>query len=266
MTVLNLISIRIALLATLATPFASHAREDKPREDGWGIGLGVAIRDTLYAGEDNRIQPFPLVTYEGERIYLKGTSFGYKFVDTETIAFSAFVAARLDGIEAKDFDRRALAARGVDRDPLEDRDPAADLGLSGILKTGSAGEFEFDVRADVTGTHDGYQASIDYRYPFRRGSVTVIPSVGVVALSDKLANYYYGTLSKEVAGGVIDYRPGSSVIARTSLTAIVPAGPRWALIGSVSADAYPDEITDSPLIDEDTGVVPSLFLGVIRNF
>jgi outer membrane protein len=266
MIAMNAISTRIALLALLTAPFASHAQEGKPRDGGWGIGLGVAVRDTLYAGEDNRVQPFPLVTYEGERIYLKGTSVGYRFIDTDTITLSAFIAARLDGIEAKDFDRRVLTARGIDRDLLEDRDLAADLGLSAVLKTGSVGEFEFDLRGDATRTSDGYQASIDYRYPFQLGQVTLIPSVGVAALSDKLANYYYGTLSKEVARGVIDYRPGSATIARSSLTAIVPTGPRWVLIGSISADAYPDEITDSPLIDEDTGVVPSMFLGVIRNF
>jgi MipA family protein len=88
----------------------------------------------------------------------------------------------------------------------------------------------------------------------------------VVALSDKLADYYYGTLPKEVARGIVEYRPGSATIARTSLTAIVPTGPHWVLIGSLGADAYPDEITDSPLIDADAGVVPSLFVGVIRNF
>lgn len=262
----RLIYIRIALSAILAAPFASHAQEPEPRDGGWGLGLGVAVRDTLYAGENNRAQPFPLITYEGERFYLRGTSLGYRFVDTRTATISAFVAARLDGIDAEDFGRRALAARGIDRDLLEDRDRAADIGVSLVLKTGSAGEFEFDVRGDATGTSDGYQASIDYRHPFRAGSVTLIPSVGVVALSDKLADYYYGTLPEEIARGVADYRPGSATIARVGLTAIVPAGPQWTLFASVGADAYPDEITDSPLIEEDTDVVPSLFLGVTRNF
>jgi hypothetical protein len=40
-----------------------------------------------------------------------------------------------------------------------------DIGLSAVLKTGSAGEFEFDVRGDASDTSDGYQASIDYRHP-----------------------------------------------------------------------------------------------------
>jgi outer membrane protein len=266
MTALNGISTRIALLALLTAPFASHAQDEKPREGGWGIGLGVAVWDTLYAGEGNRAQPFPLVTYEGEHIYLKAASVGYKFIDNDTVTFSAFVAARVDGIDAKDFGRRELADRGIDRDLLEDRDLAADLGLSAVLKTESAGEFEFDVRGDATGTSKGYQASIDYRYPLALGSVTLIPSVGVVSLSDKLANYYYGTLPEEVARGVIDYRPGSTTIARTSLTAIVPTGEHWTLIGSISADAYPNKITDSPLVDADSGVVPVVFLGAIRNF
>jgi MipA family protein len=263
---LKSIPVRIALLAMLAVPCASQAEEGKPRDAGWGLGLGVAVRGTVYAGENPRVQPFPLVTYEGEHVYLKGTSIGYRFVDNDGVAFSAFIAARLDGIDAADFGRSALAARGIDRDLIEDRDMGVDIGLSAVLKTGSAGEFEFDVRGDASDTSDGYQASIDYRHPLRLGQVTLIPSVGVVALSDKLADYYYGTLPKEVARGIVEYRPGSATIARTSLTAIVPTGPHWVLIGSLGADAYPDEITDSPLVDEDTGVVPSLFLGVIRNF
>jgi MipA family protein len=266
MITLTSLSTRLALLAVLTAPFASQAQEGEPRSNGWGIGLGVAVRDTLYAGEDNRIQPFPLITYQGEHLYLEGTSVGYRVIDTETFTVSGFVAARLDGIETEDFDRRALAARGIDRYLLEDRDLAADVGVSAVLKTGSAGEFQLDLRGDATDTSDGYQASLDYRYPFQAGPVRLIPSVGAVAMSDELVNYYYGTLPKEVARGVVDYRPGSAIVVRGGLTAIVPSGPRWIWLASLSADAYPDEITDSPLVDADTDIVPSVFIGVIRNF
>ena len=259
-------STRIALLALLTAPFASQAQEGESAADGWSIGLVVAVRDTLYAGEDNRILPFPLVNYEGERFYLKGPVLGYKFIDNASFTLSGIVAARFDGVDANDFGRSALAVRGIDRDLLEDRDMGVDIGASAVFKTDAAGEFELDVRADATNTSDGYQASLDYRYPFQVGHVRLIPSIGVVSLSDKLANYYYGTLSREVARGVVDYRPGTATIGRASLTVILPTGPRWALIASVNADAYPDDITDSPLIDAGTDVVPSVFLGVVRNF
>jgi MipA family protein len=266
MTVSTTLQIRIAALIFSAVPFASSAQEEGPRGNGWGIGVGVAIRDTLYTGEDNRIQPFPLITYEGERFYLKGISAGYQFVDNDTFVLSGFVAARLEGIDAKDFGRASLAARGINRDLLEDRDIGADIGVSALLKTDAAGEFELDVRGDATGTSDGYQASLDYRYPIQAGRVRLIPGIGVTALSDKVANYYYGTQPKEVARGVIDYRPGSAVVVRTHFTAILPTGPRWVLLGSIGADAYPNEITDSPLIDSSTDIVPNVFLGVVRNF
>lgn len=259
-------STRIALLALLTAPFASHAQDDESRADGWGVGVGVSIRSTLYAGEDNRTLPFPLVNYEGERYYVKGPVIGYKFIDNASFTLNGFVAARFDGVDAKDFGRSALAARGINRDLLEDRDMAADIGVSAVFKTDTAGEFELDLRADATNTSDGYQASLDYRYPFEAGPVKLIPSIGVVSLSDKLANYYYGTLPKEVARGVVDYRPGSAIITRAGFTAILPTSPRWAFIAIVSADAYPDEITDSPLIDAGTDIVPSIFLGVIRIF
>ncbi len=256
----------IALLALLTVPFASHAQDDESRADGWGVGLGVAVRGTLYAGEDNRVQPFPLISYEGEHVYFEGTSIGYKFIDSESFTLSGFIAASFNGVDAKDFGRSALAARGVNRDLLEDRDIGADIGASAVFKTEAAGEFELDLRADATNTSDGYQASLDYSYPFQAGPVRLIPSVGVVALSDKLANYYYGTLRKEVARGVVDYRPGNAIITRAGFTAILPTSTRWAFVASVSADAYPDKITDSPLIDAGADIVPSVFVGVIRNF
>ncbi len=259
-------SIPIALLALLTAPVAAQAQESGSRADGWGIGAGVSVRSTLYAGEENRTLPFPLLNYEGERFYVTGPAFGYKFIDSDSITLKGFVAARFDGVDAKDFGRSALAARGINRDLLEDRDMGADIGVSAVFKTDAAGEFELDLRADATNTSDGYQASLDYRYPFQLGPARLIPSIGVVALSDKLANYYYGTLRKEVARGVVDYRPGSVTVARAGLTAIIPTSPRWAVIASISADAYPDDITDSPLIDAGTDIVPSVFVGVIRNF
>ena len=259
-------STHIALLALLAAPFALQAQEGESRADGWGVGVGVSIRSTLYAGEDNRILPFPLINYEGEHFYVEGPAFGYKFIDSEFFTLSGFIAASFNGVDAKDFGRNALAARGINRDLLEDRDVGADIGASAVFKTDAAGEFELDLRADATNTSDGYQASLDYRYPFEAGPVRLIPSIGVVSLSDKLANYYYGTLPKEVARGVVDYRPGSAMITRAGFTAILPTSPRWAFIASISADAYPDEITDSPLIDAGADIVPSMFLGVIRIF
>ena len=43
-------------------------------------------------------------------------------------------------------------------------------------------------------------------------------------------------------------------------------GSKWVGIAGLNADGYPAEITDSPLIEDETDVVPSFFIGVLRNF
>jgi MipA family protein len=262
----NATRIRSALLMLLLAPLAAQAQQNDESDSKWGVGVGVAIRDTLYAGESSHVQPFPYVRYDGERFFIKGPTFGYKIVSGDVFTLSGFVAASLNSVDAKDFGASELSANGINRNLIEDRKIGADAGLSASFNIESVGEFELDVRGDITGTSDGYQASLDYRYPFQVGQVTLIPGIGVTALSDKTANYYYGTLPKEIARGVVDYKPGKVAIPHIGITAVIPVGSKWVGIAGLNADSFPNEITDSPLIEKGTDVVPTFFIGAMRNF
>jgi MipA family protein len=255
-----------ALLLLMTSSIVAQAQQREDSGNGWGIGLGVAIRDTLYAGENNHVQAFPYIHYEGKRFFVKGPMLGYKIVKGEVFTLSGFVAANVNSIDSGDFGAAELALRGIDRNLLEDRKNAADAGFLASFNIESAGEFELDVRGDITGASHGYQASVDYRYPFEVGPVTLIPGIGVTALSDKTANYYYGTLSKEVSRGVVDYKPGRATIPHIGMTAVLPMGSKWVGISGLSVDSYPTEVTDSPLIEKGTDVVPTFFIGAFRNF
>jgi outer membrane protein len=148
---------------------------------------------------------------------------------------------------------------------LEDRDHSIDAGLSATWK-GAAGELELDARADITGTSDGYQIAVDYRYPFRIGRVIVKPGIGATMLSDDMANYYYGTLDEEVARGVVDYKPGSATIPHVGVSVVVPFAAQWLFIGNAQLRSLPDEIKDSPLVERGADSVSVLFIGVSRRF
>ena len=260
---------RILLLLCFA-PLASQAQSGEPaRTDdapaGWSIGLGVAARAPIYAGESSRILPFPLIGYEGERLYFQGGSIGYRVVNGDSFKLKAHISASTNGINADKFGRKELAQRGINRNLLEDRDFGADAGMTASFQT-DVGIFEADVRADITNTSDGYQASLDYSVPFPVGNAIIMPGVGVTAYSSKLANYYYGTLPDEVKRGVVNYKPGSATVPHASVTAIVPFASKWTFISGVTVEFLPNEITDSPLVDKDTDVVPTLFLGISRSF
>ncbi|MBM0105935.1 MipA/OmpV family protein [Steroidobacter sp. S1-65] len=263
-------SIVVLLMTPLQLLFAQVVKEGEDRADvapsNWSVGAAAGVRQSLYAGEDSTVRAFPLIGYEGERVYWRGLSLGYHLVRSETFVIDGFVAGRLDAVDADDFGRSELAARGIDRDLLEDRDDGADVGMSASWR-GDAGEIELSLRADVTGASEGYEADLGYSYPIRLSSrVMLTPRVGVKFLSEDLANYYYGTLQEEVERGVPLYQPDSTVVPYVGLAAAVPFAEKWRLFGQVAYEALPSEIKDSPLIDEDAGRAGRAFLGVIYSF
>jgi outer membrane protein len=244
-----------------AAPGQSSASQ-APR---WSLGAGAAVSDSVYAGEGTRVTPFPLVSYEGERFFWRGISGGAHLLRSGAFTLDATLSARFDGIDKDDFGRAELAARGVERALLADRDDGFDLGLAGGWR-GAAGQLELGVKGDIASASKGYEASLKYGYPVQWGRTRITPNVGVSHLSKKLANYYFGTLPEEVARGVVDYRPGSATVPRIGIDVVHPFAQRWVFIGNVSYKRLPGKLADSPLVEKGTDGVVSAFIGVSRGF
>jgi outer membrane protein len=232
---------------------------------GWSVGAGAIVRDSEYAGEDVRILPLPYFSYEGERFFVRGLSAGVRFHRSESLEIVGFIAARADGFDADDLGAEELAERGVNRDLLEDRDHSADVGAALTWRT-AAGEFELDVRADVSDASGGYFATADYRYPISAGRVVVAPGFGVSHLSADAADYYYGTLDEEVARGVSRYRPGSVVVPYGGVSVRFAINDRWQALARAQYRFLPDEIQDSPLVDADADAVGIVMFSLSRRF
>ena len=124
----------IMFLACLS-PFSSHAQSADDAGSGWSIGIGVVSRGAVYEGESGRSIPFPLIGYEGKRFYLQGPSVGYRLIQNDSFTLKAHVSASFNSIAADDFGRKELAARGINRNLLEDRDMGADAGMTASWNT-----------------------------------------------------------------------------------------------------------------------------------
>ncbi|MDD0842556.1 MipA/OmpV family protein [Pseudomonas sp. Gutcm_11s] len=216
------------------------------------IGLGLSYSQSPYAGADNSVSPVPLVRYQGERLFLQGLTGGVHLIERDGFGLDAIVSGRFDGIDADDFGRSELAENGIDRDLLEDRDDGIDLGLRASWEF-AFGELQATAKADVSGASEGYELALEYGYPMDVAGARVTPALKVSYLSDKLADYYYGTLSDEEARGVARYRPGSAVVPELALGVSRPVGERWLLSGEASYRHLPDCLTDSPLAEGDAG-------------
>ncbi|MGM3390151.1 MipA/OmpV family protein [Stutzerimonas stutzeri] len=239
---------RLVFLA-VALPLAAQADESGFQS----VGLGLSASQGVYAGEDRSVSLLPLLRYESERLFVRGLTGGVHLYQNEAFGLDAIVAGRFDGIDADDFGRNELLENGIDRDLLEDRDNGVDLGLRASWM-GAAGELQAIARGDVSGASDGYELSLEYGYPFSVAGAEVTPALTMSYLSDKLADYYYGTHSEEEARGVSRYRPGSAFVPGVAFSVVKPLGERWLFNAGASYQSLPDRITDSPLTEGDSGV------------
>lgn len=255
------------LIPTLAFAQTSSSNDllVKADDDRWSIGLAASVSDSPYAGEDTRVRPFPLLTFDGDRVFWRGLSGGVHAIKGDTFNLDVIVAGRFDGFDIEDLGRQELARNGVDANLLDDRDDGLDAGLAASW-SGRAGELKLHALADITDASGGYEVGVDYAYALQWGRTTVVPGVGVRWMSDDLVDYYYGTLDEEVARGVPFYRPGSAVVPEVSIGFSWPLGEKWKLLGSLDYKFLPNEITESPLIEPDTDGSARLMIGFSRSF
>jgi outer membrane protein len=270
---------KLLLLAALAGSSASVMAQTAPNTEdsgledsgpdgpprGWALGVGAVAQDSPYAGEGARVQPIPLISYQGERFFLQGITAGWKFLGSESFELAAIAKLRFDGFDIDDLGRRELAANGLDSRLLEDRDDSLDAGFSGEW-SGAAGELEIELLSDVTDTSGGQEFSIQYGYPLHWGQTMVTPNMGATWLSKDMANYYYGTLDEEVARGAVDYKPDAVTIPHVGVNFMRFFGEKWAAIAFLRYSFLPDELKDSPFLEPDSDGTASVLIGVQRSF
>lgn len=254
----------IPYYVAVVAAFAACGASADETSSQWGLGLGAVVSDNPYAGRSTRYRPFPLITYDSERLFFQGITAGVHLLDTSALEIDLIAEANLDGMDAEDFGARELARNGIDRALLEDRKDSADVGFE-VSFSGRYGELEFQALADVLDASGGYEASVSYGYPLALSRDLVLtPSVGAKWLSADRSDYYYGILDEEVARGVRSYRPGSVVIPEVGVELQYSLADRWVLLGNAKYRALPGKVEDSPLLDSGQSV--RLFIGVLRAF
>lgn len=246
-------------LLCLGTTLASAA----PPPPRWSAGLGMVLSDSPYAGEGQRLRAFPLIGWEGERFYLRGPNLGVRLLEDESLQVGAALSVRLDGFDADDLGRRELAANGVDRDLLDDRSDGIDATLT-LRWRGAPLELEAEARHDISGASEGSELRARLERPMQAGPWRWSPFLQLRWLSADLAGYYYGISQREALRGLPGYSPGS--VLQPELGVALSRGFRsgWFVQGSVRYSRLPDDLADSPLLEDDAE--SSLFFALAKGF
>lgn len=263
---MNMTAPSLPKLGFLILPAIAFGQGAPVPPERWTVGVAVAAIDSAYAGEGARVRPLPLISYEGERFFLRGVSGGMHLYQSRPFTLDAILSARLDGFDIDDLGRPELLANGLDADRLSDRDDGLDAGFRAAV--GSArGVISLEATGDASDASDGYEVSLDYSYTWRFNQSSMTTNAGASWMSSDLTGYYFGILDEEVSRGVTAYSPGSAVVPRLGVTLThVLGSTKWLILGAVEYQFLPDELRDNPLLEPDTDGFGRAIVGLSWRF
>ncbi|WP_158637092.1 MipA/OmpV family protein [Arenimonas daejeonensis] len=238
----------LLLMMLLAAPLV-QAQDPPPR---WTLGVLAANRDAPYVGLDEGLLFAPLVRFEGERFHIRGLRAGGNLYENGGFAIDSFFQVRLDGYKAKD--SPFLAG-------MDDRDFSLDGGFAAKWSREKVGQFDLAVTTDLLGRSYGEEVQLSYSALFRRFGWTFVPSLTLQWQDEDLIDYYFGVRDDEALPGRAAYRPGSAMTPQFLLLATHPVGKRWSVFTYLGYSWFPSEITDSPIVDQDSRATVMLGLG-----
>ena len=234
-------------------------------------GGGVGVVSQPYAGVEDggRVFPIPMISYQAERFRFEGKTLSAQLFATDQVAFAAIADWRFQSYDAED----SPVLEGMD-----DRDGTLE---AGARVTGALGDLALSasVLADLLSRHGGYELNATAAYELSDWRpLSVRPFVGLRYQSDSLADYYYGVDPEEALSQVCTqvvgtgcvafdrfaYETGAALVPTIGISARQALSRKWAVYGQATYDAFPEEITDSPIVSEDG--LTSAFVGIVYLF
>ncbi len=244
-------------LLSLITFTASNATaEFKPVGAGEGflLGIGMAGAESPYLdADDSEITAFPYIAYQWENAHLGIDGFNYDFYDNGLISVTADLEPRWSFTEADD-------------SPLFsqiDRSTAIEAGLSMKFKYGAA-YLEASGLHDISGEHDGYQASLELGLSEDFGWAEAGISIGVDYNDDALATYLYGVKTDEATNTLAAYEVDADWQPFVQAQIATPLTERIMIAGFAQYQELDRSTRRSPIVDSDH--MGSVGLILIRHF
>ena len=254
-----LLTVFLSLSTHATNPVTEILAEDIPAGT-LGLGIGVRWGDSPYKGigdvgsidnenaSDYDLMPFYF--YEGKYLFAHGSTAGIHLFDNDRFSLDALIAYRFDRLEPE---------RDEFFDGVEEREQTLDGGFRAAYES-DWGKVTLSWVTDLQNNHNGEEVDLTYRYRWFGDRWAVSPFVSYVYSDSDLTSYYYGVSEEEARDGRPVYRPGSATTARIGINTTYHWSRRMRLFANISLDKLDDEVSDSPLTDED--LIPMAMVGL----
>ncbi|WP_157956710.1 MipA/OmpV family protein [Salinicola halimionae] len=248
---LSVTGISTAFLASGAK--AQEASAENEGATQWRLGVMASLADVSYAGAGTEASVFPLVYFDSKRLFFHATEGGVHLLNRDRFTFDIVLSTANLELDPDDLGRKELADKNVDRDRLNDRDRSYYAGVAGEWKS-QLGVVRAEGRTDISGNSKGELYQVSYAYTWTVGRARFTPNVDLTYLSENVAEYYFGLDESESLSDNYAYTPNGAFVPGVGIDMAYILSRRWIFYAQVNYEMYPDEISDSPLVDDDYGV------------
>ncbi|WP_261874774.1 MipA/OmpV family protein [Vibrio rarus] len=226
----------------------------------WSLGVGASYSPAVYKDTPSNKVVIPIIGYEGEHVYLRGFTAGYRVWERRSAHNVVFRLA---------YDPRTLQPSDSDDPIIRQVDKRRSTGLAGVsyqYNNRSIGQIEVTFAGDILGVHNGIYAESVYRIPFRGPRWMLTPSLGYSWNSAKLNNHLYGVSQHEAdrINGVNAFSPNGDGQFFLGLRGLVKVTQHVVATAGVRYTNLQGDLEQSPLLDDTDSV--SMNIGLVYSF
>lgn len=227
-----------------------------------GVGFTVSATTRPYNSPDTVLAALPYFTASKNGFYISGLNVGYELTADPDPYVAPELSLRIDILGIPRFLGYKVMESPV-LEGLQDTDYSIHAGVSLSLVNGPV-NLNLQLLTDVLNESNGSEiiGTISKTVTYNKLSVT--PALSLNWQNDSLVDHYYGVSAANATASRAAYNADSVVNTSISITAGYPVTPKINAFGAIRAELLGVEISDSPIVDEDT--ISSATFGVVYSF
>jgi len=215
-------------------------------------GIAVYVYKSPYRGESIRVGGAPVIYWKKDRFFVRGSYAGVIVAHNDELELNVHLAPRLMGYDASETGYL---------NGMEDREWSLDIGteLAWQIPKLDGASLSLSFVNDILGESDGREVTLSFSKMF-----DFKPGISIEWQSEETIDHYYGVRGSEATAARPSYSPDDAMNYSVNLDFYMGLSKDWLLVSSLKFNFLDDEISDSPIVDEDYTIMG--LLGITRMF
>jgi outer membrane scaffolding protein for murein synthesis (MipA/OmpV family) len=255
---------------SFAEKIEQHIEEDLGIDYQFDLGLAAVYRESIVGSLDqhNSELSAAVIVSGGayyEDFFIESAPFanqpltvGYTFAKSDDWQFNIVGQSWFTEISQEDQEQGNLL------DGIQTRRASFEMGIEYVRQYTDA-DIRVRLLNDVLSRHDGFLFTADYNRPIFTNYALIMPSVGVIYLSENAVDYYYGVSANEATSFRTAYSPEGAWGASARLYIERPINKSFTAFAFANYVYFDEDITESPIVTIEQAAY-NIAVGVLWTF